>query len=445
MINQIYNKAGLPIDKLYFKNTLLYSNDVYGIEYDKTIAAPEVTRVGNMALHASLPIQSKMKRCLLLDDGTVNYYLDANDSTLKSDGVTAAILDGTDGQVMVEIPSYWRKFETEGNINRALFSETYFLGSHYAPKMYVSAYKAALKRTGNILSSVVNNTADYRGGNNDATNDANAATLLGKPATNISRINFRDYAENRGLASNSYGVNGHWQDMSYEARKTIYWLITIEYATRNHQTAINGLLTAEGYKQGALGIGPTDISSGDWNTFNGYNPLYNCGLTNSLGNNTGEIPVVLQDFPAAGQTVNAQVFSYRGIENFFGDIWEWTNGVNIKIEGNVVNAYVANGPKKSDNDYLGYKASGLMPSGNGYISDILFGEHGDILPASATGGSSTTYFGDYWYKGGDGLRGLLFGGRADNGSNAGSACANSYTAPSASSATIGSRLCFFPR
>ena len=436
MINQIYNKAGLPIDKLYFKDTLLYSNDVYGIEYDKTIAAPEVTRVGNMALHASLPIQSKMKRCLLLDDGTVNYYLDANDSTLKDDGVTAALLDGTDGQVMVEIPSHWRKFETDVNIQRALFSESYFSGSHYAPKMYVSAYKAALKRTGNILSSVVNNTADYRGGNNSAVNDANAATLLGKPSSSISRINYRDYAQNRGT---------EWFDMDYQARKTIFWLITLEYATRNHQTAIDNSLTAEGYKQGALGTGPTDISSGDWSTFNDYNPLYNCGLTNSLGNNTGEIPVVLQDFPTAGITKATQANSYRGVENFFGDIWEWTNGINIKIEGGLGSAYVANGSKKSDIDYLGYKSAGSLPNGNGYISEIQFGEFGDIIPKEATGASSTTFFSDYFYLGYDGLRGLIFGGNAIDGSTAGSTRANSSHAPSATFATVGSRLCFFTR
>ena len=411
--------------------------NVYGIQYDTTVAAPEVTRIGDLQAHIDLPLQSKMRRCLLDDAGTVNYYLDPNDSTLREDG-TAADLTGAHGQVMVEIPRHWRKFETEGNIRRALVCVTPFAGAHEVPQMYISAYKAALHRPDNKLSSVVNNTADYRGGNNQGAWDVENEfkSQLIKPVTRTSRIDFRSYAQNRGA---------NWFDMDYQARKSVYWLITIEYANRNHQTAINEQLTAEGYKQGGLGQGPTNLSGGDWSGFNSYYPLFQCGLTNALGNGTGEIPVVLQDFPAAGQTVNAQVFSYRGIENFFGDIWEWTNGVNIKIEGNVVNAYVANGPKKSDNDYLGYKASGLMPSGNGYISDILFGEHGDILPASATGGSSTTYFGDYWYKGGDGLRGLRFGGRAGTGSGAGSACVHSARSPWAANANVGSRLCFFAR
>src|SRR5680860_1250997 len=141
--------------------------EIYGIEYDSTIAAPEVTRVGKMSLHASLPVQSLMKRCLLLDDGTVNYYLDAANSNSKApDASIPSILDGSDGQVMVEIPEHWRKFETEGDVQRVLISLNPFVGAGQVKKMYVSAYKAALERTGSILSSVVNTTVDYRGGNN---------------------------------------------------------------------------------------------------------------------------------------------------------------------------------------------------------------------------------------------------------------------------------------
>ena len=410
-------------------------NSYYGIEYNKTLAAPEVTRVGDMPLHATLPVQSKMRRCLLADDGTVNYYLDANNSTFREDG-SPADLTGAHGQVMVEIPRHWRRFETVGDMQRVYISLTPFTGAQEVPIMYVSAYKAALDRVNSKLSSVVNNTPDFRGGGNQAAWDAAANSQLGKPVTNTSRIDFRQYAQNRG---------GLWLDMDYQARKTIYWLITIEHATRNHQDALNAALTAEGYRQGGLGTGPTDINGGDWSNFNGYYPLYNCGLTNSLGNKTGEVPVVLQDFPAAGQTFNTQANSYRGIENFFGDVWEWTNGANIKIEGDIVTAYIANGLKKSDNDYLGYKLSGLMPSGNGYISEVIFGEEGDILPKSSAGGSSTTYFSDYFYKGGDGLRGLLFGGPALNGSFAGSACVAATSAPAYSPASVGSRLCFFAR
>src|SRR5690606_40302071 len=104
---------------------------------------------------------------LLADDGTVNYYLDADNSSLREDG-TSATLDGSHGQVMVEIPRHWRKFETEGYIRRVWISLTPFKGAHEVPKMYVSAYKASLKRDTNTLSSVVNMDPNYRGGNNQS-------------------------------------------------------------------------------------------------------------------------------------------------------------------------------------------------------------------------------------------------------------------------------------
>ena len=45
----------------------------YGIEWDSTVSNPKPTRIGKMELHQSLPVQSLMRRCLLTDDGAVNY------------------------------------------------------------------------------------------------------------------------------------------------------------------------------------------------------------------------------------------------------------------------------------------------------------------------------------------------------------------------------------
>ena len=432
--------TGIPLNEGFgmandnFKE-LYGQSQVYGIEYDVTHAAPEVTRVGNMALHASLPVQSKMRKCLLDDKGNVNYYLDPNDGTLRDDG-TPALLDGTHGQVMVEVPEHYESFTNpSANINRAMISLQPFENSRRVEKFYIAAYKAALNRTSNKLSSVVNATADYRGGNNSPTNDANAATLLGKPASSISRINFDLYAENRGAK---------WAQITYEARKKIFWLITIEYATRNHQANFDATLTPEGYRQGALGKGATDISSADWTSFNGQNPALDCGLTNEFGNDSGEKEITLIDFPIVGETRTTQANSYRGIENFFGDIWEWTNGINYRIEGGIATAYISNGKKTSNTDYIGYRSAGSLAGANGYISQVTFGVHGDITPKSSTGGSSTTFFCDYWSLGvSDGLRGLLAGGALSNGARAGSAFSYSYHAPSSTIAYIGSRLCFF--
>ena len=67
-VNDLKNKIPIVDENLY-----------YGVQIDENIASPVLFRIGNLQLHRTLPIQSKMRRCLLKDDGTVNYYLDTND------------------------------------------------------------------------------------------------------------------------------------------------------------------------------------------------------------------------------------------------------------------------------------------------------------------------------------------------------------------------------
>ena len=154
---------------------------VYGIRRDKTILSPDWERIGkDMSLHASLPIQTKMKRCLLKDDGTVNYYLHDTDSTKKADG-TDAVLDGTDGQLMVEIPEHFQRFNTYGNVQHAWFSIAPFPGSFRVPRMYVSFAEANIHRPTNTLASVISNSPDYRGGDNQSSWDNEPRTQLADP------------------------------------------------------------------------------------------------------------------------------------------------------------------------------------------------------------------------------------------------------------------------
>ena len=76
---------------------------------------------------------------------------------------------------------------------------------------------------------------------------------------------------------------------------------------------------------------------------------------------------------------------------------------------------------------------------------MLLGEDGDIV-ATEVGGSSSTYWCDYYYTytQANRLQVVLVGGRAGNGSDAGLACVDTNAAPSAAARHIGSRLCFFP-
>ena len=150
----------------------------YGIEWDSNVASSACTRIGRPELHVSLPIQSKMRRC----NGTVAYYLHANDSTKRDTGA-AAKLDGTDGQVMVEIPAHYRKFEVDGTKFRCLLSEHALPGFHLVPLAYRSAYEAAVDRTVSAtpkLASVVNTSEAFRGGGNNAAYDGTALPTSGR-------------------------------------------------------------------------------------------------------------------------------------------------------------------------------------------------------------------------------------------------------------------------
>ena len=414
----------------------------YGIEYDVTVSNPDsLTRIGKMELHKSLPCQSGMRRCLLNDDGSVNYYLGDTDSTKRDTG-SAANLTGADGMVMVEMPDMYVRFEHDGNKRRTLFSIYALPGFAKWSKMYGSAYEASLNRTNNKLSSVVNVTADYRGGVNNASWDGTYRSLLGMPATNISLTTFRTYARNRGA---------NWNCNTYEFQKRAYWMFVVEYATLNSQKAFNAELNSEGYHQGGLGDGVTILNYSKWGTFNSYNPFIPCGTTNSLGNKTGvESFTMPTEYDATKPVVS--VPSYRGIENPFGHIWKITDGVKFMIQseadGGKSLIYVCDNPANySSSGVTGYELRGELPRSEGYVKTICHGEHGDILP-TAVGAGSTSYFCDYFYtsipESGTAERACFFGGCAYDGADAGFVYADSNHSASNAAAYFGSRLCFMP-
>ena len=414
----------------------------YGIEWDTTVSNPLVTRVGKVELHQSLPIQSKMRRCVLKDDGTVNYYLHANDSALRDNGA-AADLTGASGQVMVEIPDMYVRFEMEGTKRRCLMSEYALPGFIKWSKDYVSAYEATVQRSTSKLASVVNNTPDFRGGNNQADWDALSKTQLGKPATNISLNNFRAYARNRGSVS--------WNCNTYQIQRKLFWLFAVEYANFNSQDTFNAELTPDGYRQGGLGAGVTTLNGTAWSNFNGYYPVIPCGHTNSLGNRSGVVDYVM---PAEYGTLTVQVPSYRGVENPFGHIRKWTDGCKCMIQsdadGGLSEFYVCDNPANfTSSGTANYQLRGNLPRTEGYIREVILGEYGEIMPLMI-GAGSTTYFCDYFYTSipasGVSERGVLFGGRAYYaGANAGFVYAYTNYAATSANASFGSRLCFIPQ
>ena len=394
----------------------------YGVEWDSTVADPTLTRIGNPLLHKSLPVQSQYKGCVA-NGAAINYYLDPNDWSKKADGGNS-VLDGTDGTVRVHIPKFYGKSGVEGT-KRWVRMSTIKMDDTWIeiPEMLVDAYRSTVNQTGNKAVSVVNTTAQFRGGGNRTANDTYLDTDafrsdLGKPRTNISRANMRTYAANAGS-----------EMLCYEYYKWIfYWAWVVEYATLNSQKAYTADLTAEGYHQGGLGDGVTTWN-GDWNTYNGYYPLTPCGYCNDIGNFTGVKDLVIPETVInESTTVASKTFKvprWRGFDNPFGDIW--TNLDGIILERTAANqpssVYTTTDPTAfgDDNTAKGkMTVAGTEIASDGWIKDYDLGETGEIIP-SVVGGSATTYMCDYHYcnASSTALRTLIVGGGAGNGGYAG--------------------------
>ena len=359
---------------------------VYGVRHYYNNSSSALTRIGASNLHVTLPVQSLMRRCVVADDGSVVYYLDANDSTKKEDG-TAAVLDGTDGQVMVEVPEHYRRHTLGSDYYDSEISLVPFTGAFKVNKYYVSMSEAAMDRTNNKLSSVVNTTTQYRGGNNTAGWDNTYRSLLGMPATNMSTINYHTYANNRGTGWEMYEIDVH---------DDIYWLYVIEYANLNVQLAYNSELTSEGYHQGGLGSGVTVRPSGDWGSYNSFNPVVPCGATLSLGNNSGVVAYTVLASDGTSTAATEQVPSYRGIQNLYAHIQQWTIGYMGVGNGTNQVAYRCRNRKHYSTGSLNsyYSQVGLISWRGDYIKTIIKNKQGDFIPTSV-GAGDTTYFSDY--------------------------------------------------
>ena len=405
----------------------------YGVEWDTASSSPDGVRVGNMQLHRELPIQSKMRMC----------------EVDRLGAVTAASVSGMvqrlDGSIMTEIPEHWYKLYTNGTKFRMMLSEIPLPGYNHIDKFYISTYEACISRSEGKLwsenlyaysdgNSSLNN---LRGGDNTSDWDGTYRSLLGRPVTNLTRDQFRQAARKRGSG---------WEMYTYNAHKILFWLFAVEYATLDSQKPFNAQKDANGFAQGGLGPGPTQMT--DWANFNNTNPLIPCGYTNEFGNGSGEKAYVVKN-ASGGTHATLMANRYRGIENPFGHIWKYTDGANIQVttgDAGLSILWTTDDPSNfSDTSYTGYDKKGNICRTNGHTKKMLLGEDGDIV-TTEVGGSSSTYWCDYYYTNtsANRMQVVLVGGNADDGSYADLARVDTYHAPSGAFRSLGSRLCFFP-
>lgn len=409
----------------------------YGVEWDMESSSPDGKRVGNMQLHRELPIQSGMRGVVLDNNGGINAYLG---NKWSDPDVQLASGEPENFSIMTMIPRHWYKFYFNGTKFRCMISAIPLPGYKYVDDFFISSYEATIYRSKDLLMSrlgVDSTYNEYRGGDNTAEWDGTYRSLLGRPVTNLTRDQFRQAARKRGSG---------WEMYTYNAHKILFWLFAVEYATLDSQKPFNAQKDANGFAQGGLGPGPAQMT--DWTNFNNANPLIPCGYTNEFGNGSGEKAYVVKN-ASGGTHATLMANRYRGIENPFGHIWKYTDGANIQVttgDAGLSILWTTDDPSNfSDTSYTGYDKKGNICRTNGYAKKMLLGEDGDIV-ATEVGGSSSTYWCDYYYTNtsANRMQVVLVGGSAGNGSAAGLASMDSGSAPSAAYRNAGSRLCFFP-
>ena len=162
----------------------------YGVRWTQGQSPTTLERIGNLNMHKTLPCH-KTRGCLVLDDGTINYYLHDSTDFLKEDGVTPSVLDGTDGDVMNQRKFYYRT-AIKDNVHVNWMSP-YPLPGYTLYENLTGRYKASINTTGKI-HSVINNSPQFRGGNNTSAWDSDGRSLLGCAVSSISRVTLRSGA-----------------------------------------------------------------------------------------------------------------------------------------------------------------------------------------------------------------------------------------------------------
>ena len=402
--------------------------DWYGVSWSETSSNPDCTRIGNMDMHRSLPIQSMMKPYIIT--GINNPYgqellLQVNDdfqTTIFSaqNNTQWQIVTRSTDQMFVKIPEFWYidDYSPSSKTHNLKICPHNKPGWYHHKEAFVSAYEGYLD--GDRYSSIKNKI----------------------PTVNATRENLRSLVRVNGFSGES-----KWNIYTYEEHRAICHLFLVEYATRNSQKAVNTALTPEGFRQGGLGSGCTTGTA----TINGVQTwsFIPTGSSDSLGSGSGEVTVTIQQTDSSSSntsTITRKCNRYRGIENPFGHIWKHTDDIISIYEGGWRTYYKSIKPDQfATNKNNSYKPLTTATVVTGYKTEIRATPTCDFFAAACTNGSESTYWCDYNWDNTNTLEHcLLIGGSSGNGGEAGLFSLNSYHGVGYSYANVGSRLTYLP-
>lgn len=424
---------------------MIETEDVLGITMDyKNKTCTRIAGAKNLTAGADFDkfsMYGGRKRCNVSDGGTINAYY-------GDEGYTE---DGSNGQVMVYQPKFYylvcpleydRQETGYGyHLRKANYyvSETQRAGFKLHPAFYdkngnevdyilMSAYEGCIYDTS--ANAYMLNDEQVM----DASKDKFSSIAGARPATgvsqNLTRPNIEQMAKNRGEGWHSFGI----KTASMEQL-----LMIVELGMMNLQTAIG---------QGVVNL-PWTTGTDTTSSYAGVT-----GSTASLGNGTGRATetTTYEGGVATKNTADGKTsICYRGVENFWGNIWKFAYGVNIWGNGKMAGGmpYICSDfnyaeGKNTDN----YEGAGFtVTKANGYISAMGYSTKYDwLFMASECLGNSSLPVGDYTYitENLNGYRIALLGGTWNNGSSAGGFSWNLASGVGHRNRTVGGRLVYVP-
>ncbi len=383
---------------------------VYGVRWDSVNDTMEAGVVVDGQFQATdyqnYPIQENIGRYLLTTAGA-QQKLDKHDSSTDTDGNSVS-LDGSAGQVMAWVPRFHMQMRRIGDYFYCLISKASFIfegvSSWVHPTFlnysgfWVGAFQGVAASDSNTadVHSVVKDTSGY-------------SMSYPNPFTNQTRGEFRTQCANVG--------SGFCQ-WSYGMQEVIRILFLAEYKTWNSQEALPGHTERSSFNYGECSKAGETVNLGDYS-----GSIYDDGVGLYIAN------------------------SYRGIENPFGNVWQWVDGINIDTDDNQ-RVWLAFDPDNfTDDATTNYTDSGIAPGfddTSDYQKNIDgTGKYAPLWPVTLNDGAdSSSYITDYFWSLalGSGWRVVRSGGLSHNSGLAGLGCLLSNNDSGASSDDVGSRL-----
>lgn len=383
--NQIYTYHPILGVQINFKNNV-----------SQHLAASYNTITGTVTNFDDFDVYSKRTRCTVADDGTINHFF----------GETGYTEDGSDGQVMVYQPKFYYKVEPVSATKQSsgdgydLDCANYYISSEKAKgfKIHpafiddngeevdyylVAAFDGVLtaQNSNSTVDATITGYLSSFAAANTGTDENPVYPDTAYASTNLIRSDFEKTAQNRGT---------NWHICTYKIQAAEQLLMMIEFGTMNLQgienETVNGETVSKAIGGGLLTTGTSGVDFKN-NTSNGTGTGYRIGLGGSI----------IETVKSAYNNYASPIV-YRGLENPWGNINKWVDGINYNGTERI--AYIANTNSFTENTDIGYTSCGFLLAGaNGFISAMGYNENMDwVLLPSKTAGTNTGIVGDYHYQ-----------------------------------------------